>query len=314
MTFSPLLPFRRALGRLKRATWDATGTLRRFMRYAWVQHRHAAVRERGPANRLSHINFKNAHYLEKAMLCGYPRTAELDACHAALSRYLNSPEGMADDCYFYLRKLELEYERYPDGFVCFMHKAPPKPWPNSYATTLRKIVVQRRSTRRFAPEPLDDAALEPVLEAGAYAPTSCNAQPLAFLTIRRRETLDLVFGAAAGAAQWADAVPTGIVIATDRRHYKPFDQHIVMFQDIAAAAQNCLLAAEANNLAACWVSLLSDTHIRDQDAIYRALGLPGYMAIGAAIAIGRKTNAVCMVPRRPMDRLVHRERFDGGGR
>ncbi len=311
MSFNPLVAIRRALGRLKRSTWDKTGVLRLFLRYAWIQHGHAARRGEGPVSRISHINFKNAHYLEKAMLCGYARTPELDACYAALTRYLDSPEGMADDCHFYLRKLAHEYERYPDGFVCFMHAAQAKPWPDSYAATLRKIVVQRRSTRRFAPEALDDATLEPIIEAGAYAPTSCNAQPLAFITIRRRETLDLVFGAAAGAAQWAGAVPTGIVIATDRRHYKPFEQHLVMFQDVAAAAQNCLLAAEAGNLAACWVSLISDAHVARQDEIYRALGLPPYMAIGAAIAIGRKTNAVCMVPRRPLASLFHRERFGG---
>ena len=314
MTLNPVVLLRRLLGRAKRAIWDATLTLRNFLAYAWVQHRHAARRLDGPAIRLSHINFKNAHYLEKAMLCGYSRTAELDQCYASLLRYLDSPVGPEDDCYLYLRKLAHEYERYPSDFRCFMRDAPAKPWPDSYATTVRKVIVQRRSTRCFAPGALTDTVLAAVIEAGAYAPTSCNAQPLSFVTIRRRETIDLVFGAASGAAQWAGDVPTGIVVTTDRRHYKPFEQHLVMFQDIAAAVQNCLLTAEASNLSACWVSLISDTHMRDQDAIYRALGLPDYMVIGAAIAIGRKSNAVCMVPRRPTGRLFHDERFGANTR
>jgi len=120
MLLNPFRLLRRMLGRVKRATWDATGTLRDFLAYAWIQHRHAARRLDGPAIRLSHINFKNAHYLEKAMLCGYDRTPELDQCYASLVRYLDSPAGPEDDCYLYLRKLAHEYEHYPSGFKCFM--------------------------------------------------------------------------------------------------------------------------------------------------------------------------------------------------
>ncbi len=289
---------------------DFWPTLFDFLRYAFVQARHAAKRRRGNSAVDSHLNFKRAHYLEKAMLCDYGRSGELDASYAAMTRYLKSPLGLEDDCYLYLQKMAKEYEDYPEGFRCYMHDAPVKPPPEAEARILRRLIVQRRSVRRFAPEPVSEDKLKNMVEAGSYAPTSCNAQPLLFLTITDRQTLDLLFGAAGGAMAWSKEIPTGIVIATDRRHYKPFQQHAVMFQDIAAAAQNCLLMAEALGLAACWVSLIADSHIKNQKAVYQRLNLPDHLLIGAAIAIGEPINTVCHVPHRPLHKVWHKERFD----
>lgn len=289
---------------------DFWPTLLGFLRYAFVQAGHAAKRQSGNFAVESHLNFKHAHYLEKAMLCDYGRSEELDASYAAMTRYLESPLGLEDDCYLYLQKLAKEYEDYPDGFRCYMHDAPVKPRPETEAKILRRLIVQRRSARRFAPESVSEEKLKNVIEAGSYAPTSCNAQPLLFLTITDRQTLDLVFGAAGGAKAWSGDITAGIVIATDRRHYKPVQQHAVMFQDIAAATQNCLLMAEALGLAACWVSLIADSHINNQKAVYQRLELPDHLLIGAAIAIGEPTSTVCHVPRRPLHKVWHKERFD----
>jgi len=292
---------------------DFWPTLIHFLCYALTQARHAARRNRVGADRAvnSHLNFKRAHYLEKAMLCDYGRSTELDKICADLRRYLDTPEGRSDDCSFYLMKLVKEYETYPEGFRCFMHGVAGKPPRAEDERILRRIIVQRRSRRLFADTPVATEMLERIVEAGSYAPSSCNAQPLAFITLTERGSIDAAFGAAQGADDWKGLVPAGLVIATDRRHYKPFEQHPVMFQDIAAAAQNCLLMAEAMGLAACWVSLVSDIHIDGQKNLYEILGLPNFMLIGAAIALGHPANAVCMVPRRPLHRIWHRETFGG---
>ena len=284
-------------------------TLLAFFRYAFRQASLATRRETGSREFVSHLHYKHAHYLEKAMLCEYPRSPELDASHAALKAYVASPEGQRDDSRWYLRKLIDEYEQYPSGFRCYMLDVPLKPRPPEDAQIVRRVIVQRRSIRSFDRRPLSADLLKKVVEAGSYAPTSCNAQPVSFLTLDDRATIDAVFGAADGARDWKDQIPTGILVLTDRRHYKPFQQHLVMFQDVAAATQNCLLMAEALGLAACWVSLLTDAHMDDQSEIYARLGLPEHMVIGAAIAIGHPVNAVCHVPRRHLSNVWHHGRF-----
>ncbi len=284
-------------------------TLILFMHYAWLQAVHAARRERPSGDVRSHLNFKRAHYLEKAMLCGSSRTHELDAIFDELKVYLASPAGLEDDCYLYLLKMLNEYEGYPDRFVCYMHDIPFKPHRDLEAKALRRIVVQRRSIRRFLDHPIGEEALKSIVEAGSFAPTSCNAQALSFITLTKPDVVREVFRSASGAEAWAETVPAAIVIAADRRHYKPFEQHIVMFQDVAGAIQNCLLTCEALNLAACWVSLIADSHIKSQAKVHDLLGLPSHYAIGGAIAIGYPANTVCHVPRRPLNRVWHRERF-----
>lgn len=284
-------------------------TFASFLVYAIRQGTRASRRSRGGGHLASHLNFKRAHYLEKAMLCEYPRSPELDENFRLLRAYIDSPEGQADDCRRYLIKIIQEYSLYPTAFRCFMLDVPRKPWPESHPQILRRLVIQRRSQRRFTEQPLEADILEKVVEAGAYAPTSCNAQPVQFLTLATRRTIDLIFGAAAGANAWRTGIPAGILVLTDSRHYKPFQQHVVMYQDIAAATQNCLLMAEALGLAACWVSLLSDSHCDNQAEIYRQLDLPSYLVIGAAIAIGHPANAVCLVPRRPLAAVWHKERY-----
>ena len=257
----------------------------------------------------SHNNFKRAHYLEKAMYCELPRTPELDANFAALRAYVESPEGERDPNLHYLKKLVKEYEAYPNQFRCFMLEIPFKGCSPGEVRAIRKVIVQRRSIRGFRPEPVEPDLLKQVIDAGRYAPTSCNAQAVFFISITERETIDLVFGAASGARDWRSNIPTGIIVAADRRHYRPFEQHLIMAQDIAAATQNILLMAHALGLATCWVSLVTDMHMRDQKQIYRKLKLPPYVFVGAAIAIGYPASSVCFVPRRPLSDLWFQERF-----
>jgi len=284
-------------------------TLIFFTHYAWLQALHAARRDKPHGDVASHINLKRTHYLEKAMLCNTGRNDELDSIYSDLKAYLEGPAGPEDVCYLYMIKILREYESYPHSFACFMHEIPFKPHAEAEAKALRRIIVQRRSIRRFLDTPPDEELLKSVVEAGSYAPTSCNAQPLVFLTVTEPDAVHAVFSNASGAEDWANAVPAAIVVATDRRHYKPFEQHLVMFQDMASAIQNCLLMAEAVNLGACWVSLISDSHTRNQALLHRRLGLPDHYAIGGAIAIGFPANTVCHVPRRPLAKVWHRERF-----
>lgn len=83
----------------------------------------------------------------------------------------------------------------------------------------------------------------------------------------------------------------------------------MIYQDIAASIQNCLLMAEVQDLAACWCSLASDSQKFNQKYIYSLFNIPNYMVIGGIIAIGESSTNVCSVPRRPLDSIWHREKF-----
>jgi len=257
----------------------------------------------------SHFNFKRAHYLEKTVYCELPKTPELDVSFRALKSYVESRKGRKDSNYHYLNQLVLEYENYPNKFLCPMRKVPCERPSSNEAEIVRKVIVERRSIRQFREEPVDSTVLEKIIDAGRYAPNSCNAQAVLFISTRSREIIDLIFGGTPGACDWKSKIPTGVIVGTDRRHYRPFEQHLVMVQDIAAATQNILLMAHVLGLAACWVTLISDMVMRNQKQIYQELRLPPHIFVGAAIAIGYPVSKVCSVPRRPLENVWFHEGF-----
>ena len=174
---------------------------------------------------------------------------------------------------------------------------------------IEKVIKKRRSIRSFGKKSISIEKFEKVLIAGSYAPSSCNAQPIHFITITENYIVGEILKSASGVREFHDNIPNIILVLSDTRHYKPFVQHIMIYQDIAAAIQNCLLMAEVQDLAACWCSLASDSQKFNQKYIYSLLNIPDYMVIGGIIAIGESSTNVCTVPRRPLDSIWHREKF-----
>ncbi len=60
--------------------------------------------------------------------------------------------------------------------------------------TLLDFLKDRRTIRRFRPDPLPDDVVEKVLEAGRWAPSGFNMQPWDFVVIRKKELRDAVCG------------------------------------------------------------------------------------------------------------------------
>ena len=280
-----------------------------FIYYSFKQALRSYKRNR-LQNYNSMLNYKRAHYLEKAMYCELEKSKDLNIIHKDLSEYLDTDEGKKDDCYIYLEKLRKEYLDYPENFKCFMLSTKRKQWKAKDKKVLENIIRRRRSIRSFGKEEISDEKFLKVIMAGSYAPSSCNAQPVNFITIKDKLLVRNLMDAAIGAKGWEDTVPYAILVLTDSRHYKPFIQHVIMYQDIAAAIQNCLLMAEVQDLSACWVSLSSDNNTFNQEKIYKLFNIPEYMIIGGVIAIGETSTNVCPVPRRNLSNIWHINYFN----
>ena len=68
---------------------------------------------------------------------------------------------------------------------------PPAPTPRTpldpgSLDTLERVIRERRSVRRFRNEPIEDAIVQRVLEAGLWAPSPHGTQPWRFVVITRR--------------------------------------------------------------------------------------------------------------------------------
>ncbi|MEW6290099.1 MAG: nitroreductase family protein [Thermodesulfobacteriota bacterium] len=144
------------------------------------------------------------------------------------------------------------------------------------------FIFTRRSIRRYEDHEVPEAILADLLEAGMAAPSAVARDPWHFIVLRRRENLDRL----------ADILPHGkmlrqataaLVVCGDinRAHDK---KESYMLQDLSAAVENILLAANASGLGSCWLGV----HPRAErmEGIKKMFGLPEGIIPMCAIALG----------------------------
>lgn len=59
---------------------------------------------------------------------------------------------------------------------------------------IEKVMRERRSVRRFKPEPVAREVIERLIEAAVCAPSASNRQPWRFVVITRRALIDALAG------------------------------------------------------------------------------------------------------------------------
>lgn len=174
----------------------------------------------------------------------------------------------------------------------------------------------RRSIRRYAPAPVPAEVIERLLTAATWAPSAHNRQPWRFAVLTEhapKERLAEAMGARLRADRLADGdapdlvekdaarshlrlvnAPIIIVVCLtmadmdkypDTRRRKA--EYTMAVQSVAMAAQNLLLAAQAEGLGACWLC----APLFCRDTVREALGLPEDWEPQALITLGHPLDA-----------------------
>ncbi|PKQ30422.1 MAG: nitroreductase [Actinobacteria bacterium HGW-Actinobacteria-10] len=178
-----------------------------------------------------------------------------------------------------------------------------------------EVVTRRRSVRKFDGRPLEDEALEYVLQAARVAPSASNRQRARFVVVRdpaklsvigRRRTL------ADGRVinRWLTDAPA-IIVACGERSGAATRYGVDWWQvDTSIATEHLVLAAVDIGLGTCWIGVFDEPVVRAE------LGIPAQFGILALIAIGypagqmsaseRMTRTLVRADhRKPMTELVH---------
>jgi nitroreductase len=143
-------------------------------------------------------------------------------------------------------------------------------------TDLYDSIVKLRAIRDYEPDPLDEADLSAILEAGRWTGSSKNRQDWSFVVVTDRDRLQ-------GLAEHGDFTqPVRDSVATIVLVQEPGGN---MF-DIGRAAQNIMLAASALGVASCPITLHREAQARSflgvpEDRVARYAVALGYPAPGA---------------------------------
>jgi nitroreductase len=161
----------------------------------------------------------------------------------------------------------------------------------------------KRAVRQFLAQPLEDDAVQLILNAGRRAQSSKNEQSWHFIAIRDRSVLMGLSECGTWAGHLAGAA-LAVAIATP----DPGLKFQTMFDAGQAAAYMQLAAWEAG-IASCPAS------IYDVEKARSILDLPPYLFVNIALSFGYPTdsNSLSAPPkrggRRPMAEIVHYDRW-----
>jgi coenzyme F420-0:L-glutamate ligase/coenzyme F420-1:gamma-L-glutamate ligase len=185
-----------------------------------------------------------------------------------------------------------------------------------HADAFHAVMRSRRSIRNFRPDVVPDATLERLFTSAAAAPSAHNRQPWRFLVIddapakahlalamgtrlardRRRDgdAADAIARDVARSYSRITGAPVLILVSLTLEHADVYPdakrreaEFLMAVQGTAMAAQNLLLGAHAEGLAACWMCgpLFCPTVVRKE------LGLPAHWQPQGLIALGIAADA-----------------------
>jgi nitroreductase len=200
------------------------------------------------------------------------------------------------------------------------------------------LVRRRRSIRSGFLEdvPVPDAYIEQILEAARWAPSAGNSQPWEFIVIRDRETRDKIVElyksqirekvemerAARGSGSFVDPgvdfrhAPVHIVVLGDPRTIDAYPVRTKLdkweshfYSSLANGVLQMVLAAEVLGLNSIYISDVASPYLSVM--LKALLGIPDPLRVYHLIPVGfAKRSPTIDHPRRPLEELVHRERYD----
>ena len=172
-------------------------------------------------------------------------------------------------------------------------------------TSFLELAEKRRSVRAYKPEPVPDALLQAVLEAGRLAPSACNKQPWRFIVVGGEAGRRALGTAYAREWFWKAPVVIAVCISPKEAWTRSYDGRNYAMVDGALAMDHMQLAAAELGLGTCWIGAF------DPAAAREILGLPDGVEIVGMTPLGYpdvEPNPRVR-SRRPLGETVMKERW-----
>jgi nitroreductase len=159
-------------------------------------------------------------------------------------------------------------------------------------------IVTKRDTRSYRPDPVDEALLQRVLQAGRMAGSAKNAQ-LTRIVLATDASVRERLASCGDFTSWIGSAPAVAVFVVPVEGGRLFD--------IGRMAQNAMVAAHSLGLASCPVTFQHQDRVRD------VLGVPATHEGPMGVTLGYPAETSEPNPlqsrRVPLDELVHRDRW-----
>jgi len=158
-------------------------------------------------------------------------------------------------------------------------------------------IKNRRTIRKFKPDPIDEEKLQMILEAGRWAPSFSNLQPWRFIVIKGQDLKNALDKAVKESVLHLGVreAPVVILVCVDRR-IDPL--HAI--EAGTAATQNMALAAHSLGLGAGWIGVRGT---EAETAIQKLLQLPETTRAVSLLPIGNPAESP-QSNRKPLEEFI----------
>ena len=182
-----------------------------------------------------------------------------------------------------------------------------------------RIILKRRSIRRFRQKNIPWVLLKKLVNAGRLAPSAANLQPCEYVIVNHPALLEKVFST----LKWAGYIvpagnppegkkPTAYIIVLVNKEINKNGE-----EDAAAAIENMILVAAEKGIGSCWIASIERIKLR------QILKIPGKYKIESVLALGypdeksvteefkdsikywKDKEGVLHVPKKRMESILH---------
>jgi len=161
-----------------------------------------------------------------------------------------------------------------------------------------QTIRERRSIRRYRPDPIPAADLNQILEAGRLAPSAANRQPWRFILVTEPKQKAALAQACGGQIWLADAACILVVVGLPEISAKWYRV------DVAIAMQNMVLAAWSLGYGTCWIGAFDPAQVK------QVCGIPDDAEVVACTPIGVPDISPAPKPRKEIAEIFAHGQFD----
>ena len=165
---------------------------------------------------------------------------------------------------------------------------------------LMDVIRDRRSIRKYRPDPVPQDKIDAILEAARLAPSWANGQCWTFIVVTDPKIKHEV---AQAGNEWIEHAPAIIVACADPKQSGAKGDQSYYLLDIGIAMEHLILAAHEQGLGTCWIGWF------DEEKVRQALGVPADLRIVASTPLGCPEEQPQARPRKPRNEIARAQRY-----
>ncbi|MEZ5336429.1 MAG: nitroreductase [Methanolobus sp.] len=164
-----------------------------------------------------------------------------------------------------------------------------------------ETILSRRSIRKYTEEPVDDEAINTILEAARWAPSGLNNQPWKFIVIKDKTIMEEL----AGCTHYSKIIQNAPLLLAVYLDTETMYNRTKDIQAIGAAIQNMLLACCDLGLGAVWLGEI----LNNADKVNLILSCPKSLELMAVLAIGKAAEDGKNTSRKELREITYGEKY-----